>query len=197
MAIRGVLSRMVEKENKEMKSDDDEMLEIIEKYEKYFNKIAPSGADAQDIIQEVRLRFFQKSAEEPDWWSKIENKGAYVRISGRNAMISLYRITPKNNDSIDIPDSTGAKELSDEGRWARNLENRFDIEVLRQKLKKAMEDFTGEERKLIQLSYFEGCKPRQIAKILGLDYRYVQADCNRARAKFLARIKGILKTFPA
>jgi RNA polymerase sigma factor (sigma-70 family) len=173
------------------------MLECIENHRPYFIRIARTKEDAQDIAQEVRLKFLQRSSEDPDWWSKIENKNSYVRISGRNEVISLYRITPQNNDSIDKPDPTGNRELSDGGRWARSLETRFDRDVLRRKLVKAMEDFTDEEKELIRLSYFEGCKPRHIAKLLNLDYRYVQADCNRARAKFLARVKGILKTFAA
>lgn len=172
---------------------DHEMFTSIERYKPFFSKIAATPQDASDILQEVHIKFFRYSQKNPGWWQKVEKKGAYIMRAGYNANINLHRAAPEKKDSIDEPDPTGSKQLSDEGSGAQEIEDNINRDELRKKLLQAMDSLTDDEKELIKLSYFEGCKPKQIAKILGRDHRYVQVDCNAARAKYRARIQVLLK----
>ena len=172
---------------------DHEMFNTIERYKPFFKKIAATAQDANDILQEVHIKFYKYSQKNPGWWAKIEKKGAYIMRAGKNANINMHRAAPEKKDSIDEPDPTGSRQISDGWRGAQDIEDNINRDEIRQKLVQAMESLTDDEKQLIKLSYFEGCKPKQIAKMLGRDHRYVQVDCNAARAKFRARIQALLK----
>lgn len=60
---------------------------------------------------------------------------------------------------------------------------RASLEVIRQRIEECMEALTKLERKVIELLYFVGLSPEQVADELGIERNYVNVLAHRARKK--------------
>lgn len=221
----GKMSMGIEKNRiNDLKSgeSDHEAYERVEKHIPYIRTLMFGDYGyAEDLSQEIQIKFFERFKKDSDWWNHIDRKNAFIRQSARNLAFNLRRKMPSDLISIDDESNIHLRDsLSDEGASCSQMNENIDYESYRAQIKEILtEEFSGYEQKLVQLNFFERCKPTHIAEILMQEYpdvlekeypgvkkqspqhiqslrMFIQVDCNRLNAKFLQRLKRRIKDGP-
>lgn len=168
----------------------EDIYQAVWRYRPLMRKLAGNGFPAEDLEQEVLLKLLKRSALEPDWWNKIENKRSYLLRVIRNKAVDLKRIPSNNFISLDDEENSSLlSKLSDLGGWVEALDEDIDLEKFRLKLQEIMGSFTEREQTILKRSFFEHVMPKKIAEELGENPIVMGAECNRLKAKFRAHFK--------
>lgn len=148
-----------------------ELEDVMERYGGMVFRLAYSHTrsrpDAEDIYQEVFLRYFRKR---PAFESEEHRRAWLLRVTVNRAKSHL----------------TSA--------WMRNtvpLEDRIPIpEPEESGLDEALRKLPQADRMLLHLSYYEGCTTREIARVTGKTEGAVRTHLTRARKRLAAILKG-------
>lgn len=126
-----------------------------------------SRSDADDLYQDVFLRYFQKR---PVFETEEHRRAWLLRVTINQAK-SLFR-----------------------SAWFRRtvpLEERISYDEPEQhRLDEALQCLNQRDRALIHLYYYEGCSTREIAQMLDRKESTVRAQLTRARQKLAQIMKG-------
>lgn len=146
---------------------DDDVERIVDEYAKTVYKLAcsqiSSQSDAEDVFQEVFLRYIRKR---PVFESKAHEKAWFIRVTincCRKVWASPFQIRKRSLEQ-EIPDTTSMEKL-DQTLW------------LRQALLKLPKKY----RLVIHLFYYENLSTNQIAKITDKKESAVRMQLTRAR----------------
>ena len=126
-----------------------------------------SASDADDIYQEVFLRYFRKC---PHFESEEHRKAWLIRVCinvSRSLLTSSWwRSTVPLDERIPLPE----QELQD--------------------LSDALDQLRRKDRELLHLFYYEELSTREMARILGRKESTVRTQLTRARARLGEIMKG-------
>lgn len=126
-----------------------------------------SASDAEDIYQEVFLRYFRKC---PHFESEGHRKAWLIRVCinvSRSLLTSSWwRNTVPLDERIPLPE----QELQD--------------------LSDALDQLRRKDRELLHLFYYEELSTREMARILGRKESTVRTQLTRARARLGEIMKG-------
>jgi RNA polymerase sigma-70 factor (ECF subfamily) len=125
---------------------------LYEAIRRYAVRLLSDDDAAQDIAQEVFLRFEQKQGT-------IEQPRAWAYQTARNLMIDRFRKNKKNETS-ELPDSIPAEATR--FNPAMIAEKKEEIEMIQQKIN----NLTAKHREVLRLKFQEGLKYAEIAKII-------------------------------
>ena len=118
-------------------------------------QVLPQTEVAEDVLQEVFIKIWQ-------------NVGAYDASKGR---LYTWMLNIARNSAID---RTRSKEFNKQAKTTTLTENVYNgkdglnITINDIGLKKTIERLPEENRRLLQLSYFQGYTQEEIAKMLGI-----------------------------
>jgi len=174
----------VKKRNIFSRGKDEEFRQIFETfYPRLFRFAAEytgSTQDAEDILQNVFLIFWQKRASLP----LDTNLIAYLLTMVKNHCINHLKhqqvvLRYATNHQIELQ-----RELEFNG-YAFNYFNpeEMDIESLERLAEKAIDDLPKQCRKVFELSRYDGLKYREIAEKLGISIKTVEAHMSYALKK--------------
>lgn len=124
--------------------------------------------DAQDVFQEVFLRYFRKN---PDLQNAEHRKAWLIRVTV-NCARKHHRANAKQTVRP-VPEP-----------WA------YDPFPENEELLKALGSMKAHYRAVIHLFYYEDCSVEQISKILGKNPSTIRAQLTRARKKLKELLKG-------
>ncbi|MCM5528081.1 RNA polymerase sigma factor [Parasegetibacter sp. NRK P23] len=164
---------------------DDGALKTL--YDAYFETLFSFGRKftgntslAEDGIQDLFLKLMNNRAA----LAVPDHVSAYLIRAYRNILIDKQRkIQSTRTDQLDGSEFPGAFSLE------TALEEKEELMLLREKLKKALEDLTPRQREIIYLRYHYNFSYEETAEILGLT--------EKATYKLMARaIQGLKDAFP-
>jgi DNA-directed RNA polymerase specialized sigma24 family protein len=178
--------------------------EVLSKYDPYLKKLARSQADADDIRQNLSIKFFMRYDNTPEVWEQVKNKNSYMFRTIQNAVNDFYGGLSNKFEHLSYDDrrKDGVRaeidNISDNWEAAKTIQDEADLKDFEAQILAQMSDFSDYCKELIQLSFFEGVKPRMIAKMMMPRYPdknepEIISDCNAVKAKFRARIKNLRK----
>jgi RNA polymerase sigma-70 factor (ECF subfamily) len=137
--------------------DKDAFAEIFEYFtprlEGYLQRLGLSNSEAEDIAQDVMTTLWVKSALFDPEKSSLST---WIYRIARNRRIDRARRT---REQVSIDDIDSSLEPVDEARPDAILEDAQNARALRA----AMIELPEEQRRLVQLSYFEGMSQSEIA----------------------------------
>ncbi len=148
-----------------------ELGQVMDSYSLMVYRLAYSHlrnrADAEDISQEVFLRYYQKRPV----FSSEEHRRAWLLKVTLNRIRSLASCA-----------------------WLRHTVPLEEAMVFRQpeeqRLDEALAELAGKERVLLHLYYYEELSTREIAKLLGRKESTVRTQLTRARRNLKTILKG-------
>ena len=135
-------------------------------------RVAGNPADAEDVLQTVFLRVFDR-----ELMLAPEQAGAYLRRAAVNASIDLLRHKKIRPETA----TDGGREyLQDAGlRLAESEEDNF---ALKQRLRAAISRLSPENAELFTLCYIEGYSYDELADLLQIERGTVGSRLHRIRA---------------
>lgn len=193
---------------------------IVDRFFPFFRREVDNNYhDAEDVCQELKLKFALKFERDPGWWDRVENGYGYVMWAGRNMAFDLRKRSRSRHVSLTDKESKISQEArAAEADFVTDLDRKIDYEPFRLQMRKILEDgFSRYEKKLIVLKMFQGCRPALVADIMILEYRDILAekypervaagrsedleflktsiakDCNLAEAKFRHKLRRTLR----
>lgn len=125
-------------------------------------------SDAEDILQETMIRYFEKASEE---MSEEHKKAWLLRVAANLAKNRIKYNKLREADELN-------EELVAEGRE--------DLAFVWEAVKNLPEKYS----EVIHLFYYEGLKAREVAEVLEMEEATVRSLLSRGRAK----LKEVLKT---
>ena len=138
------------------------MDEVIEKYKDMVYRIAFSycrnRSDADDVFQEVFLRYFRKSPV----FENAEHEKAWLILVTVNCIKSVL-MSPWRKHEVELDDSI-------------HYEDKYESDLFR-----AVMQLPAKYRIVIELYYYEGYKLKEIAQILKRKETTVRQQIARAR----------------
>lgn len=172
-----------------------EIIEIIRAYRPLIQKSTGNSADAQDLEQDIYLSLLENLTTNPVNWERVKNPRAYITAVIRHRAYDLLKSKQKAKSISydDVENSFLIEQYSDLGGYERKLQEDMDLGKIRSELADLINTYSEEEQELIQLSFIEGLKPKQIAVMLGKDPAHVSIDCNRIRAKLRGQLKKSIR----
>jgi RNA polymerase sigma factor (sigma-70 family) len=147
------------------------IFKVVDEKRQFYRVLCGNIEDAEDLKQEIILKLLEKTEKDPEWLDSIENLESYVFVTARNVAFNLRR---KDNSKKlvsydDLEENLRSNKMhimSDRCVFESTAQLKLDSSPIRKELRKLLESFSPYEKKLIQLSFFEGCKPLLIAEIL-------------------------------
>jgi RNA polymerase sigma-70 factor, ECF subfamily len=119
-------------------------------------RIMRSETDAEDVIQEVFVKIWQKALD-------------YAPAKGS---VSTWLMTIAHHSAIDALRRRSSRDTMhpEDGELERAPDTRIDVDNALENVMvtEAMKGLTPEERQLIELAYFEGLSHSQLAKQTGI-----------------------------
>lgn len=146
-------------------------------------RVLCDGASAEEVVQEVFLRL----------WNSPE------RFDPERGSLRSYLLAQTHGRSVDLlrsDRSRRARELRDARSAATagyDLEREVWDLAVAERLRQAVAVLPADERRAIELAYFEGCTYREVARVLGAPEGTVKS---RIRAG-LQRMRAALSHAPA
>ena len=125
-------------------------------------------SDAEDILQETMIRYFEKAPEE---MSEEHKKSWLLRVAANLAKNRIKYNKLREADELN-------EELVAEGRE--------DLAFVWEAVKSLPDKYS----EVIHLFYYEGLKAREVAEVLEMEEATVRSLLSRGRAK----LKEVLKT---
>lgn len=138
--------------------------------------IVRSAEDANDVFQEVFLRYIR----EPAAFADEEHRKRWLMRVTVNCCKSMFRSAYRRH-AVPLEDNTNEATAPDS---FDRLEAKLDIE-------QAMAQLKPDDRTLLHLFYFEDCPIARISAILERPAPLVKVQLSRARAKLKTHLKGV------
>lgn len=169
--------------------------DILISYRPYMLRLVKKKEDAEDLEQEVNIKFITLFGNNAQWWEEVKSKRSYVFMMITHTAIDVIR---RNQRVVIEEPQEQLDEKSDEGNFVAGLNDKIDRDKFHLQLLDLLKNLSAYEQKLVWMTFFEGCKPGQVAYILRETYpdkdpKAIAWDCNAAQAKFRARLKKLLK----
>lgn len=151
------------------KKDENAIRIFIKEYKiplyNYIYRILYNKDDAEDLLQEVFLKFF-KNIEHIDFKRNIK---AFIFKIARNSCIDFLR---KRKNEMPFVDEIYEKPC-----------NFYERMKLKGKIERALLNLKKEDREIIILKYFENFKIKEISEIMGIPENTVKIKILRALKK--------------
>lgn len=129
--------------------------------------------DAEDVMQEVFLRFVRKK---PSFTDDEHKKAWFLRVTANCAKTALSRRS--KNRTLNIETTEGLMvRMAEENDYSP-----LYLEVMK---------LPPKQRLCIHLYYFEGYKTAQIGKITGMGEGTIKSNLCRARQTLKEKLKGV------
>jgi RNA polymerase sigma-70 factor (ECF subfamily) len=119
---------------------------------------------------------------------RIKNKGIYKFTFKGSLRGYCYRILAReiirlvNKASRELlTEEFGSKPSTDPG--TEDAPSRSSLDLVRQRIRECLDELPSREREIIELLYFAGLSPEQVAEQLGITRNYVNVLAHRARKK--------------
>ena len=147
----------------------------------YLNSAIYNRADAQDVLQRVALRAYQKF----DKYDEAQPFQGWVFGIAKFEVLGYFRDHGRNMEVID-------SEISE--RLADNMEDQSEIisheeEERRERLEKLLTQLPSKAQELIRLRFFENREYDDIAKLLNTNEGAVRTAISR----IIAKLRGMAK----
>jgi RNA polymerase sigma-70 factor (ECF subfamily) len=119
-------------------------------------RVLQDAAEAEDVTQEVFLRLWR----EPD------------RFDPERGTLRSFLLAHAHGRSVDVVRSSSSRRAREVREAARTARAEYDMEheawdlALADQVATAMGELTADERRAIELAYFEGCTYREVAQVL-------------------------------
>ena len=134
--------------------------------------ITESATEAEDIVQEVMMRMWEKRAD----WPKIENIEVYCMVLAKNMALDLIKKT-RHKDSID---NENIKDIQSESGQPLEKIVHADMHGLIWKLIKSLPE---KQQDIIRLRDIEELSYQEITKEMNISESQVKITLFRARKK--------------
>jgi len=132
--------------------------------------------DAEDLVQELLLRLYQK----PATWEKLDNPGTWLMRSLHNLFVDRWRRTrhtPLNNlHNLSWDDLLGISDLGD-----ADPERSAHAELLQRQISEALNMLPHEQRAILILHDMVGHSVNELTVLLDLPLGTVKSRLFRAR----------------
>jgi len=155
------------------------ILPIKNKLFAYAFKIVQSGQEAEDVVQDVLLKVWEKR-DELDSLGSVE---AWCMTLTRNRSLDKLKLKSNNNQS-----------LGDEHHAASKSDSPLrvvEMKDIKYKLRKVVDGLPLKQREVIVLRDFQGHSYREIAEIMKIDVNLVKVTIHRARQAVKSQILKI------
>ena len=171
--------------------------EVIRKYSATVYRIAfartGTKADADDIYQEVFLRYIRKL---PEFREEEHAKAWFIKVTVNCSRKFLGGTAKKREVSGEWFAENGAEpEKTEAGGNYVTPEERIFADESKKELYRALQKLTPDARLLLHLYYFEELKTAEIAKLMHRKESTVRVQLARAREKLKAQFEedGVLE----
>lgn len=148
------------------------ILPLSNKMLNYAAHILKNEDDAQDVIQDVFLKLWQKK----EVLQQIENTEAYLFQMVRNRSLDIIR--SKRTVSFGP-----AEEKALDSQAANDLDNKIELNESANLIKKLIEELPGLQQKIMYMRDIEQLEYEEIAVKTGLTKNAVRVNLSRARKK--------------
>ena len=185
METKDILHKLTDEElvEKIVKTNDTLLFEIL--YDRYagvvYNKcygFAKDGDEAKDLTQDVFLKLFVKLAS---FKGKSKFYTWLYAFTYNHCVNYVTRNTGKKieKQSVDIEMSQVGEVIDDDS----DLQSLYTMQT--QKLKKALEEISSEEKMILLLKYQDGFSIKEIQDVLDLGQSAVKMRIKRAKDKLV------------
>jgi RNA polymerase sigma-70 factor (ECF subfamily) len=156
-----------------------EILPYKSKFYRFALKIVGNDEDAEDVIQEMLVKVWQKSEQ----LSEIDNKEAWCMTVTRNLCIDKIRRRKKTrSNDIDeyfsLSDSSPTPDIITEDRESLSI------------VMKTLNALPDSQKEIIHLRDIEGYTYREISTITGMTEDQVKVNLFRARQKLKHELRN-------
>ena len=152
---------------------------------------AGTKEDADDIYQEVFLRYIKK---QPEFRDGEHAKAWFIKVAVNCSRKYLGGMVKKNEVSVDWLAEVGVteEEAADAGK---TTEERIFAEERKAELYRELQKLSPDARLLLHLFYFEELKTKEIARLMHRKEVTVRVQLTRAREKLKAQFEedGVLE----
>lgn len=155
------------------------VLPIKDKLFRYALRIVGNHMVAEDVVQEVLVKVWQKKAE----FEKIENKEAWCMTVTRNLSLDKLRRKKMILDNVDDHRDITDKTMSP----YRSLQSDDTMQLIRE----AINQLPEAQQQVIHLRDIEGYKYQEIAEITGYSVDKVKVYLHRARITLRNKLTSI------
>ena len=136
----------------------------------YARKLTDEPEDAEDAVQEVLLRLWNKRLE----LEQYRNIEAFAMTLTHNICIDMWRCKCNDNLSLDI-----VQAASPTGTPERLLEIKDEIRLMHE----IIDSLPNLQRTIMQMKDIEGYETDEIAEITGCGPEAIRSNLSRARKK--------------
>lgn len=136
---------------------------------------------AEDNVQETFIKAYKKLADLED----MQKVGAWLSVIASRTAIDFIRRERKTQGypmELCMLDCLGKESK-------QNVEEEVGVSFLKEILKETLEDFSGDDQRMLALKMYKGLKEREIAKALQMNPSTVKSKIHRARRKLKDRIE--------
>lgn len=145
---------------------------------RYALNMLRNDLDAEDVIQELLVRIWQRKEQ----FDQIENKEAWCMTVTRNLCIDKIRSRKHNNQDV-----SEYKFIADHGATPDIItEDRESLKIVMDVLNSLPEN----QREIIHLRDVEGYTYKEIAEITGLTEDQVKINLFRSRQRLKEKLKN-------
>jgi RNA polymerase sigma factor (sigma-70 family) len=141
--------------------------------------------DAEDLTQEILMRYYRALCAAADDGRKIAAPEAFLRIITRNTLANYYRGRSRSFIGAGPPD----ENLPD-----RDLPlpgDRLEREESAERLRDSVARLSSQQRRIVLLYYYHGKKQREIAELLGIPAGTVKWHLSRAKDELRKGMKAM------
>jgi RNA polymerase sigma factor (sigma-70 family) len=154
-----------------------------DKLYRYALKILRDSLDAEDVVQELLIRIWQRKEQ----FELIENKEAWCMTVTRNLCIDKIRARKQNTQDISeyhfIADHTATPDVQTEDK--ESLKIVMDV----------LNSLPENQKEIIHLRDVEGYSYKEISDLIGLSEDQVKVNLFRARQKLKEKLKNIKASY--
>ncbi|MBM7621026.1 RNA polymerase sigma-70 factor (ECF subfamily) [Bacillus tianshenii] len=163
-------------------------MEFTTMYQEYYDRlfrvsfaIIRDRQLAEDNVQETFIKAYKKLPDLED----MQKVGAWLSVIASRTAIDFIRRERKMKGfpmELFMLDCLGKESK-------QNVEEEVGVCFLKEILKETLEDFPGEDQKMLALKMDKGLKEREIATALHMNPSTVKSKIHRARRKLRERIE--------
>jgi len=152
-----------------LKQFKNDILPVKDKLYRFANSILRNGMEAEDVVQEVFIRLWQRR----DHWSEIENIEALTMKMTKN--LALDKLRSKHNRTDALPDYA---DWRDDGAQPDEMTERNDTIS---RIRTIMQELPEKHRRVMQLRDIEGLSYEEICTTRDVPMSQVKINLFRAR----------------
>jgi RNA polymerase sigma-70 factor (ECF subfamily) len=149
-------------------------------------RVLHDGAEAEDVTQEIFLRLWR----EPE------------RFDPDRGSLRSFLLAQAHGRAVDAVRSTSSRRAREVRDALRTAQADYDMQhevwdlALADQVARAMRELTDDERRAIELAYFDGCSYREVARLLdqpeGTVKSRIRTGMHRMRASLTnAGVRGV------